>query len=65
MRVKPEEVPAVVKKAIQERAPTAEVAYVNLETWGGRIVYVVTFKDETHNPKLLVASDGTMVEEAP
>jgi len=26
-------------------------------------VYVVTFKDEAHNPKLLVAEDGTIVDE--
>lgn len=63
IRVKPNEVPATVKKVITERAPTAEVAYVDLETWGGRTVYVVTFKDETHNPRLLIASDGSLVDE--
>jgi hypothetical protein len=65
IRVKPAEVPAKVMKVIPERAPAAEVAYVNKETWGGRVVYVVTFKDEAHNPKLLVAEDGTAVEETP
>jgi hypothetical protein len=64
IRVKPEEVPLIVKKVIPERAPSAEVAHVNLETWGGRAVYVVTFKDEAHNPKLFIAADGTVVEEA-
>jgi hypothetical protein len=65
VRVKAEEVPAIVKKAVQEHAPASEVAYFNLESWGGRVVYVVNFRDETHNPKLLIASDGTIVEEAP
>jgi hypothetical protein len=65
IKVKPEEVPAIVKKTILERAPTVEVSYYNLESWGGRVVYVVNFKDETHNPRLLVASDGSIVEETP
>jgi hypothetical protein len=64
-RVKNAEVPANVLKAIPEHAPTAEVAYINMETWGGRIIYVVTFKDETHNPKLLIGSDGSVVDETP
>ncbi len=63
VRVKPEDVPAKVNKAISEHAASSVVAYINKETWGGRTVYVVTFKDEAHNPKLLVAEDGTKVEE--
>jgi hypothetical protein len=62
-RVKSAEVPASVMKAIPERSPSGEVAYINMETWGGRIVYVVTFKDEAHNPRLLIASDGSIIEE--
>jgi hypothetical protein len=65
VRVKPAEVPASVMKAIPERAPAGEIAYINKETWGGRAVYVVTFKDEAHNPKLLIAADGSPVEESP
>ena len=64
-RIKLAEVPANVMKVIPERAPAAEVAYINMETWGGRVVYVVTFRDEAHNPRLLIASDGTPVEETP
>ncbi len=62
-RVKPSEVPAQVTKSVAEHAPSSQVDYVNKETWGGRTVYVVTFKDETHNPKLLVAEDGAIVQE--
>lgn len=62
-RVKSAEVPASVMKAIPERSPSGEVAYINMETWGGRVVYVVTFKDEAHNPRLLIASDGSIIEE--
>ena len=44
-RVKREEVPPEVMKAIPERAQASEVAYINKEMWGDRTVYVVTFKD--------------------
>ncbi len=63
MLVKPDDVPASVKKATHERAPAAVVAYVNKERWGERTVYVVTFKDEAHNPKLLLGEDGTVLDE--
>ena len=63
VRVKREDVPAPVSKGITERSHGVEVAYINKETWGGRTVYVVTFKDEAHNPKLLIAEDGAAVEE--
>jgi len=64
-RVMPAEVPAKVMKVIPERAPSADVAYINKETWGDRVVYIVSFKDEAHNPKLFIAADGTVVEESP
>ena len=63
-RVKPADVPASVKEAIPKRAPAAEVAYITKESWGQRTVYVVTFKDEAHNPKLLLGEDGTVLDEA-
>ena len=63
IRVKPAEVPVIVMKAIPERAPSSEVAYVTLESWSGRAIYIVTFKDEAHNPRLLIASDGSIVDE--
>ena len=62
-RVKPTEVPASVTKTISARAASAEVAYINKESWGNKVVYVVTFKDEAHNPKLLIGEDGAIVEE--
>jgi len=62
-RVKTGDVPAKVMKAIPERVPAGQVAYISKETWGGRVVYVVTFKDEAHNPKLLLGEDGTVLDE--
>ena len=64
-RVKLSDLPPRVKKAIPERAPSGEVAYINKEGWGDHVVYVVTFKDEGHNPRLLLSEDGIVVEETP
>ncbi|MEI7935897.1 MAG: hypothetical protein WCK27_04340 [Verrucomicrobiota bacterium] len=63
-RVKPADVPPSVKEAVLKRAPAAEVAYISKESWGERTVYVVTFKDQTHNPKLLLGEDGAVLDEA-
>jgi len=62
-RLKPADVPTKVMKAIPERAPVSDVAYVNKEAWGGRVVYVITFKDQAHNPKLLIGEDGAFLDE--
>jgi hypothetical protein len=63
-RVKFAELPPIVKEAIPKHAPTAEVAFITKESWGEKTVYVVTFKDETHNAKLLLGEDGTVLDEA-
>jgi len=63
MQVKLADLPAKVRKAIPERAPTAEVSYINKEAWGPLVAYVVTFKDEAHNPKLILSEDGTVLDE--
>ena len=62
-RVKPADVPPSVQKAIPEHAPASQVDYINKETWGGRTVYVVIFKDETHNTRLYLGEDGAVLNE--
>ena len=62
-RVKMADVPAKVLKAIPEFAPGAEAAAVHKEYWRNQTVYVVTFKDEAHNPKLLISADGVKMDE--
>jgi hypothetical protein len=63
IRVEPADVPPLVKKGIKERAPAGEVSYITVENWGARKVYVVTFKDETHSPRLLFGDDGSVLDE--
>ena len=55
------DLPATVRKAIQDRGAADEIAVVRQETWGDHTVYVVTFKDEIHHPKLYVLAEGTVL----
>jgi hypothetical protein len=64
-RVKPADVPAKVMKVIDEHAPVAGYAAINKENWGDRVVYIVTFKDEAHYPKLFITADGNLIDETP
>jgi hypothetical protein len=62
-RVKRGDVPPKVMKVIEERGPSAGFTAINKETWGGREVYIVFFKDEAHYPKLFITADGTVIDE--
>lgn len=55
------DLPPAVMKTVQDRAPSGEIAHIAKEMWGEREVYIVSFKDPTHNPKLYVNADGTQV----
>jgi len=57
------DLPLSVSKVLQDRAPNAEVASINKETWGDHVVYVITFKDEAR-PKLLIVADGTVLHQS-
>jgi hypothetical protein len=55
------ELPAEVRKIVQERQAGAEIDKISEETWGEHTVYVVAFKDEAHHPKLYVLADGSLL----
>jgi hypothetical protein len=58
------DLPPNVVKVIQELAPNSEVGMIRKETINGTVVYVVSFKDETQYPRLAIAEDGTVLQEA-
>jgi len=62
-RVKKSDVPPKVMKVIEEHSPVAGYAAIFRETWGDRVVYIVSFKDEAHFPKLFITTDGMIVDE--
>jgi hypothetical protein len=62
-RVKRSDVPPKVMKAIEEHGPSAGYTAIYKETWGDRVVYIVSFKDEAHYPKLFITADGNLTDE--
>jgi hypothetical protein len=62
-RVKPADVPPKVMKVIEEHQPTAGFTAIHKETWGDRVVYIVSFKDEAHYPKIFITSEGVLTSE--
>ncbi len=53
------DLPPAVVKAIQNHAPTAEIAHISEEGAGSQFTYVVEFKDAVR-PPLYVSPDGTV-----
>jgi hypothetical protein len=58
------DLPPAAVKAIQLRAPDAQVDSVIRQVSGNQVVYIVTFKDGLRAP-LQVSADGTITPESP
>src|SRR6185436_8814724 len=50
--IKLADLPQEVRKVLQDRPLTAEIVSINQETWGEHTVYVVSFKEDAHRPKM-------------
>ncbi len=59
------DLPPNVAKVISDQAPKAEIAGITRENWGSHTVYVVSFKEEAHRPRLYVAEEGVVLYQAP
>jgi len=57
------DLPVPVAKVVDQAAPRSEVVSIDKETWGSRVVYILSFKDETKTPKLYIAADGTVLRD--
>lgn len=62
--IKFEDLPLAATRVVEEKAPDAEIKVINVETWGDHTIYVVSFKDDLHYPKLYVVADGTLLQQA-
>jgi len=63
--VKINELPPPTLKAVHDRVPNGEIAHINKETWGDRVVYIVSFIDPVHHPRLYITADGKILNEGP
>src|SRR4051812_38026231 len=55
------ELPPAVQKTVRAQAPNAEVADISKRTQDGVEVYEIEFREHGSNPKIVVATDGTLV----
>jgi len=61
--VKLTDLPPKVLDVVHDQASHSEISSIDKATWGNRVVYIITFKDGAHNPKLYVEADGTLLKE--
>jgi hypothetical protein len=61
--VKLTDLPTKVLDVVHDQAAHSEISSIDKATWGNRVVYIITFKDGAHNPKLYVEADGTLLKD--
>lgn len=59
------DLPQAVRDTLKERTPSAEIADIDKQTQGGRVVYRITFTQPGTNPTMYIAEDGTIVQNMP
>lgn len=55
------ELPPAVQKTVRAQAPNAEITDVSKTSQDGRDVYQVQLSENGQNPKVVVATDGTLI----
>lgn len=57
-----EDVPAAVRKTIEQQAAGRKIADIDRETWEGKTVFEVEFAQTGRNAQVHIAEDGTIVK---
>jgi len=58
-----EDLPAAVQETVRKEAAGREIADIDRESWKGRTVYEVEFRQSGLNPQIHVAEDGTLLRD--
>jgi hypothetical protein len=53
------DLPQKVVSTIQEKAPTAEIAFITQTNFNGQMHFEISFQDPVRHPKIIVGDDGT------
>lgn len=61
--VKLTDLPTKVLDVIHQQASRTDISTIDKATWGNRTVFIITFKEESHYPKLYVEADGTLLKD--
>ena len=58
-----EDLPGAVQETVRKEAAGREIADIDRESWKGRPVYEVEFRQAGRNPQIHVAEDGTLLRD--
>ncbi len=59
------DLPQAVKNTLKEKAPSAEIADIDKQSQGGRVIYRITFSEPARNPTMYLSQDGSIVQTMP
>jgi hypothetical protein len=59
------DLPQPVKNTLKEKAPSAEIADIDKQSQGGRVIYRITFSEPARNPTMYLSQDGSIVQNMP
>jgi hypothetical protein len=59
------DLPQPVKNTLKEKAPSSEVADIDKQSQGGRVIYRITFTEPAKNPTMYISQDGSIVQTMP
>jgi hypothetical protein len=59
------DLPQPVKDTLKEKAPTSEIADIDKESQGGRVIYRITFTEPGKSPTMYISQDGSIVQNMP
>jgi hypothetical protein len=59
------DLPQPVQNTLKEKVSSAEIADIDKETQGGRVIYRITFSEPGKNPTMYISQDGSIVQNMP
>jgi len=59
------DLPQPVKNTLKEKAPSSEIADIDKQSQGGRVIYRITFTEPGRNPTMYISQDGSVVQTMP
>ena len=59
------DLPQPVKDTLKEKAGSAEIADIDKQSQGGRVIYRITFTEPGRNPTMYISQDGSVVQNMP
>jgi hypothetical protein len=59
------DLPQPVKDTLKAKTPSSEIADIDKQTQGGRVIYRITFSEPGKNPTMYISQDGSIVQNMP